>query len=193
MKKNLFIFLIIGGVFTSCSNSDKFDENAVKNEMKVYANEYMQELKSVLVKNMQAGGPLKAVNVCYDTALVLTKNYSADKKVAVKRFSFNNRNENNVPDEFEKQALQYFEELADKGKLNSDSEILEREKVEDITIVRYVKPIFIDAPCLNCHGNESQISKEVAEVLKEKYPNDKAIGYKIGDLRGAISVVKEMK
>jgi hypothetical protein len=40
--------------------------------------------------------------------------------------------------------------------------------------------------CLSCHGDLNTISPEVKEVLKKEYPQDRATGYKINDLRGAV-------
>jgi len=53
---------------------------------------------------------------------------------------------------------------------------------------------------LNCHGEPGkEISEETLQKLNELYPEDKAIGHQIGDLRGMWSikipkkeVVKEM-
>ncbi|MCB0729771.1 MAG: DUF3365 domain-containing protein [Ignavibacteriae bacterium] len=193
MKKvYLLIFSIIVLLFISCNSSEKVDEEELKAEMENYATEYMVSLKTVLVENMKAGGPQLAINVCADTAMTLAKNYSESRNVQVKRFSFKNRNASNVPDVFEEKALKYFEKLLAEGKLNSETFILEQEKLGSSKFAKYVRPIFVDSPCLNCHGSESQILEEVKLVLNEKYPNDKATGFKIGDLRGAISVTKEL-
>jgi hypothetical protein len=43
-------------------------------------------------------------------------------------------------------------------------------------------------PCLACHGSPKQFDVAVADLLREKYPDDRAVGYKVGDLRGAVSV-----
>ncbi|WP_234697375.1 c-type heme family protein [Candidatus Kryptonium thompsonii] len=32
------------------------------------------------------------------------------------------------------------------------------------------------------------MKKEIKEFLKEKYPDDKAVGYQAGDFRGAVSI-----
>ena len=56
--------------------------------------------------------------------------------------------------------------------------------------LRYLRPIFIQAECLNCHGSEIDMQQETKELIAGKYPNDKAINYKLGDLRGAVSVKK---
>ncbi len=190
-----FIFLgVLFSFLVACNKPDEKVIDTVKYETELvqHAQDYMMGLKSVLVANMQAGGPLQAVNVCSDTAQQMSVLYSETMKVKVKRASFKNRNEQNVPDEFEAKAIKLFEELKIDGELTAKSNLVETATIDGEQIVRYAKPILIDAPCLNCHGTESQISNEVANVISEKYPNDKAKGYSIGDLRGVISVTKTL-
>jgi len=55
---------------------------------------------------------------------------------------------------------------------------------------RFMKAIPMAANCLQCHGTE--ISPAVSAKLTELYPQDKAVGYKEGDLRGAFVVVKNL-
>jgi hypothetical protein len=190
-----FIFLgVLFSFLVACNKPDEkvIDTAKYETELGQHAQDYMMGLKSVLVANMQAGGPLQAVNVCSDTAQQMSVLYSETMKVKVKRASFKNRNEQNVPDEFEAKAIKLFEELKIDGELTAKSNLVETATIDGEQIVRYAKPILIDAPCLNCHGTESQISSEVAKVISEKYPNDKAKGYSIGDLRGVISVTKTL-
>lgn len=177
----------------SCtSNENKIETEKYKAELDSYANEYMAGLKSVLIKNMQQGGPLQAINVCSDTAADMTTIFSEQKLVKVKRSSLKNRNVNNIPDSYEENAIMHFTKLANNEKLNDTVSLIEKVKIDEKEAIVYSKPIFIEAPCLNCHGSEDQISKEVAEFIKKKYPDDKATGYKIGDLRGIISVTKTL-
>jgi hypothetical protein len=42
--------------------------------------------------------------------------------------------------------------------------------------------------CLACHGQVSSLDPAVRAVLAERYPADRATGYRAGDLRGAVSV-----
>jgi hypothetical protein len=51
-----------------------------------------------------------------------------------------------------------------------------------------MKAIPIDKACLICHG--TQISTQTKSMLDTHYPNDQAIGYKLGDIRGAFTVKK---
>ncbi|PID57922.1 MAG: hypothetical protein CR986_08365 [Ignavibacteriae bacterium] len=190
--KTLLIILLVLLLVTSCSSKKENDiENQkYKTELSSYAKDYMISLKKVLIKNMQEGGPIQAVNICSDTASEMTQNFSEKNNVTIKRFSFKNRNISNVPDEMEKSILNEFQKLSDKGELTGKTFKLNKSKVNGKTTITFIKPIVIEAPCLNCHGNETQVDKKVAELLKNKYPADKAVGYKVGDLRGAISVTK---
>lgn len=50
--------------------------------------------------------------------------------------------------------------------------------------VRYFRRIVVEEACLACHGEK----ESRPEFIKEKYPEDKAYGFKAGDLRGIYSV-----
>ncbi|MBK8944140.1 MAG: DUF3365 domain-containing protein [Ignavibacteriae bacterium] len=178
--------------FVSCKQEDKFDEKKYSEEFRGYAKEYLVGLKTVLMKNMHEGGPLKAVTVCSDTAADLTKLYSETMKLKVKRVSYKNRNSENYPDEYEQKGIDEFIKLLSENNLNEKTEIIKKINVNGEESIRYLKPILIEAPCLNCHGNENEIIAEVKDVIKKNYPDDKAIGYKIGDLRGAISITQKL-
>ena len=44
--------------------------------------------------------------------------------------------------------------------------------------------------CLTCHGTD--VSDDVMSALQQRYPNDMATGYLEGQIRGAISLIKEL-
>jgi hypothetical protein len=174
----------------SCSeNKVEISEDQVVG-MRATSMEFMKNLKGVLINQIQTNGVVEAVSVCSDTAQVLTNNYGINKGVFIRRVSFNNRNENNYPDDFEKKILNKFELLRQNNELNDKTEHFEIVKEGEFKYSRYLKPILIQAECLNCHGSENEILPEVKELIALKYPSDKAIGYSIGELRGAVSVKK---
>ena len=193
-KINFFAAFLILTIFlfVACTNEKKLDEKKYSEEFRGYAKEYLMGLKSVLMKNMHDGGPVKAITVCSDTASDLTKMYSEVMKMEVKRVSLKNRNADNFPDSFEKESISEFEKLLSENKLNDKSEIIKIVSENEQEFIRYVKPIIIEAPCLNCHGSDSEITPEVKSIIKKNYPNDKAVDYKIGDLRGVISITKTL-
>lgn len=190
VKFLLISLMILFGIISCKNESDEIVNGELKSELESYATSYMSDLKSVLLKNMKDGGPLQAVNVCSDTAALLTTSFSERMSVDVKRFSNKNRNSQNSPNKFEKEYLEEFESLKSQNKLSADSYLLKRVTSEGKDAARLVKPILVAVPCLNCHGADDQISSDVKSVINEKYPGDRAKGYKIGDLRGAISVTK---
>jgi hypothetical protein len=185
---SIFIFLSNGcGEKPSPELTDQ-----IKNGLRNDAKQFMGSLKSILVKEMQTNGIVAAVSVCSDTAQILTNNYGINKGIYIKRVSFKNRNINNQPDEIEAKALKYFEELNSSGKLTDTTEYFEVVSEEGVKTVRFMKPIIMQAPCLGCHGTVENIGPDVKTVLNNKYPDDKATGYQMDDLRGAVSIQKTL-
>lgn len=193
MKKTIsFIVLsLLTVVLTFCGEKPKPEiTDQLKNGLRTDAKEFMETLKTILVKEMQTNGIVSAVSVCSDTAQVLTNNYGVKKGIYIKRVSFKNRNENNKPNKTEANALKKFEELMAKGELKESTEYFTTIEDEGITYIVYLKPIMVQAPCLSCHGSLDQIGLEVKDIIKKKYPNDKATGYQLDELRGAVSIQK---
>ncbi|MBI5661689.1 MULTISPECIES: DUF3365 domain-containing protein [Ignavibacterium] len=192
--KKLIVFSVLSlFIFINCSQKSKPEiTEELKISLRSDAKSFMESLKSVLIKEIQTNGIVKAVSVCSDTAQVLTNNYGISKGIYIKRVSFKNRNPLNVPDEFETKVLEMFEEQFRNGQLKPESEYAEMIEDNGIYKVRYLKPIFVQPECLNCHGSEEQISPQVKEVINKIYPDDKAKGYQMGDLRGAVSIQKTL-
>jgi len=97
-------------------------------------------------------------------------------------FSFNNvsdkpRNPDHMADAVELEAMAYFREH-DKEKLLFKPFI--NAKGENYYL--YARPIWIKKHCIKCHGNR----EDAPETIRKLY--DKAWGYKIGDLRGIMSI-----
>ena len=196
MIKKIFLFISISFVFfISCNKETKTDEKSLEEyhqEFKRYATDYLIGLKAVLKRNIKKGGIINGVSVCADTASDLTNMFSEAIELDVKRVSFKNRNPNNVPDEVEAEILHKYEALKKKNKLTSNTETFGKYKLNGKEILRYMKPIIVEKKCLKCHGNSRTIPKDVRKFLKIKYPNDKAINYSVGDLRGAVSITKKL-
>lgn len=49
----------------------------------------------------------------------------------------------------------------------------------------YMRPIFVEEACLACHGPKNKRPR----FIIEKYPDDKAYDFKVGDLRGMIEIM----
>ena len=186
---SILFFLIL---FLGCADKRTEVTEDQLEGMRATSMEFMKSLKGILIKQIQTKGVLQAVSVCSDTAQVLTNNFGLQKGVFIRRVSLRNRNENNYPDDFEKMVLNKFELLKQNNELDDKTEHIETVKDGEYTYVRYLKPILIQAECLNCHGNPNDMMTDVKDLIMQKYPQDKAVGYSIGDLRGAVSVKKAL-
>jgi methyl-accepting chemotaxis protein len=102
----------------------------------------------------------------------------------LKQTSLKIRNPSNAPDEWERKVLKFMDTSEySNGKSFGETIITNGKKV-----YRYMKPIYVEAACLQCHGNEERVKPAIRLFLKKKYPFDEAFGYKEGDLRGGISI-----
>lgn len=146
--------------------------------------ELLKNLGSKLKHEIKTNGVIAAVSFCNTNALTLTEevNLRQMEGISVKRISLKERNPSNIPSEDEVKALEKMQRLLDEKSL--PGYIVE----EDFRTYKYYKPLVIKKEvCLKCHGDLSK-TPEVANFIKESYPEDKATGYKMGDLRGAILV-----
>jgi hypothetical protein len=144
-------------------------------------------LKSALQEAMGEGGPLAAINVCHDEAEAIATQICDEEGLTVGRTSGKFRNPGNVPDEWEKAGLEAFAARIAAGEKAGDLEMW--ATVTDAggnRTFRYLKSIGTGPLCLKCHGSE--LAPDLEAKLDELYPDDKARGYSVGDLRGAFTV-----
>ena len=95
-------------------------------------------------------------------------------------------------DQWERETLAAFETRADKGE---SYETMKQSAIVDEagkSYFRFMKPLAVQPVCLKCHGSNEQIPGKVRAALDKQYPFDQAKDYKIGDLRGAISIKQPM-
>ena len=148
----------------------------------------MGEFKKNLGKAIQERGLAGAVSFCAHRAEKIAQAVNGKLSgIKVTRVSEKYRNPMHKPDKIDSKALRYFEEKLQKGQLPPYYITAIREKGKIYYI--YYKPITVVPFCLNCHGNPKKMDPEILKVIKEKYPNDRALNYKPGDLRGAFKVI----
>lgn len=143
-------------------------------------------LRDLLSRELAAGGFAGAVRVCAETAQQTTQEFAARAGHSVRRVSLKYRNVQNAPDAYERKKLEELAQLHARGQL--PGEISEVVSEAGQAYLRYLKPITIAAMCLNCHGPRDSLKPEIRQVLDDRYPGDRAIGYHAGDFRGAVSV-----
>jgi hypothetical protein len=134
------------------------------------------------------GGIAGAVEVCSREALRLTGEVALrSPEIGLKRTTRKYRNAANAPDHFEQEALHALE-----SRLSAGEELppyyLQKIEESGRLAYRYYRPLRIADFCLNCHGDPSTMNEELVAMLKARYPDDRAVGYKSGDFRGVIRV-----
>lgn len=139
------------------------------------AKQTQQVLMGNVAAAMQRGGPAYAVDFCNTQAVPLTDSMAARFAVTVQRLSDRNRNPGN--------AIAAEADRAAWKRISEGQQPFVAQRADGGAW--YYKPIFIGMPtCLKCHGGAGDIAPETLAVLAERYPADKAVGYRDGELRG---------
>ena len=182
MTKMILSAVLLGStLLNATTNKD------IKLEAKTALMKMGGALKSNMKKNMKQGGALQAAKFCSKEAVNIEKKINSNYKkgISVKRVSLKLRNPNNKPSADELLVLKNIQNDVDAHKTIPKMTVKKISKKE----YKVYKPIFIKKNiCLSCHGIEKARHKEAYKVIKEKYPKDKAIDYKLNDFRGAFVI-----
>lgn len=149
------------------------------------AGELTAALKARLAKEMEAGGATAAARACSEVAQTIAAAHSSDG-VTVRRVSDRWRNPADRPDDWEAARLVELEAALAQG--NLPPEVVETRIEAGVEVLRYLQPLRVGELCLTCHGDPATFSPELRQLLSERYAADRAVGYRVGDLRGAVSV-----
>jgi len=192
----LILFIV---VFSSCKRDDSQNvkQNQVKNSSKaeilekgkqIAASSFMT-LSSELKAALKEGGLQTAIKYCHTNAMKITDSLSNTYHVNIKRTSDKYRNPNNKPNSKELSVLAKFQN-------EKEMELIIEPFVEDISENEYhfYSPIIMNDLCLKCHGVPGEtLLNEDSLYINKLYPNDLAIGYVQGDLRGMWSINFKIK
>lgn len=183
--KHVFLTLCLLALALNCNADEQVGDSeqmAVKAAIKDFAGALQTELKTA----MQAGGPVAAIGVCNTQALPISRQISAEHGMTLSRVSIKNRNTANAPNEWQMAVLENFESQKAAGKDISTLVWSETASVDGKNEFRFMKAIPTASICLACHGES--ISPEVKQQLSALYPEDRATGFREGDIRGAFVV-----
>ena len=160
------------------------NEKVIEKEAKEVIKQMATTLKANVKKNMKKGGVVEVAKFCSLKAKEIEHsiNKSYKKGISVKRISLKYRNIEDKPTKDEEEVLKNLQKDFEQNKKLPSLVV---KKVDKETYKVY-KPIFIEKQlCLKCHGDIKTRDKEAYKIIKKVYPKDKAIDYKLGDLRGA--------
>jgi len=141
------------------------------------------ELKGRLVSTMNAEGPVAALHVCATNAQTLTAEVARAEGVLVGRSSLRLRNPANAAPPW---VAAWLQERGERPAEGVQGTVRTATREDGVEVVRVLKPLAVEAPCVVCHGPPEGRSAELTAALTERYPDDRAHGYAVGDLRGAM-------
>ena len=160
-------------------------------EARQVAARFAAALKPRLQAAMAEGGPASAIEVCAEIAPQIARNVSAETRSdsahpgwTLKRISLNVRNPSMAePDRWERTQLQAFDRIAAAGETPGAVGAWVDGQY------RALQPQMVQGLCLACHG--TTLDPAVSAALQKYYPMDRATGYSLGQVRGAISLTRD--
>jgi hypothetical protein len=189
MRTPTLVLAFAATLFGSALHAQDFDKKQAAADAKQVVQGFAKSLKSELLAAMQKGGPEHALGVCNIEAMPITAKAGSANDSMVSRVSLKNRNPDNVPNDWQREILEQFDARAADGEDIAPMASVTVADVDGKKQLRFMKAVPTEAPCLACHGQT--LSAEVQSKLDELYPEDKATGYSLGDVRGAIVVIKD--
>jgi hypothetical protein len=196
--KFLFLALLFFWL-TACSSGDQSKSNSesmtgklalkpvsdttlegFRSQGKLIVKETFMALSSELKNAIQDGGIPHALSFCNTAALPVTDSLAIMYNVDIKRVTMNSRNPLNEANAFEASLIETFSKLSvsDLSQVNMVVQDADGFPV-------YAQPIILADNCLQCHGSvEKDIAPEHLKLIRDLYPEGKAVDYKVGDLRG---------
>ena len=187
MMNKLLPVALLPALLAGCASAPPADMSWVPQARSV-ATSVPPKLLAVLQEEIARGGPEGAIAVCREQAPALARAASEQSGWTVRRVSLRNRNPKAVPDAWERAALEDFDRRAAAKESPATLERAEVTLVNGQPVQRYVRALPTLALCTQCHGTAAQLSPAVTARLQALYPADRATGYAVGDIRGAMTL-----
>jgi hypothetical protein len=145
------------------------------------------------MKEVQANGPDAAIGVCRTLAPGIASDLSAQHGWRVTRVSLKVRNPVlGMPDVWEQNVLTELDRRAAAGDKPETLEVGQIVDEPQGRYFRYVRALPVQALCTNCHGQPESMAPAIRAKLASLYPHDRATGYAVGQIRGAISLKRPL-
>lgn len=166
---------------TSASTFSPGQEAALK-KAEAAAMSLAKKLKGELKGSLDQGDHAAAVKVCSERAPEVGASVHEETGVKVGRSSLRLRNAKNAPPDW---VATWLDAMGDRKAADAKPLRAVAEGPEG-PVARIIKPLEVGGLCVLCHGEASGMSKELSAAIAERYPEDQATGYAVGDLRGAL-------
>jgi hypothetical protein len=174
MGRLIVLVLILGlGADVFAGDSERVERSRELSQL------LQQQLGAKLMAAMKAQGPVHAIEVCNVEAPGIAASLSTAGLVEVGRTAIRYRNPSNAPTAEQVAVMEDFAAQIEQDPSVIPERLITLENGEQ----HYMRAIVMQPQCLACHGKT--IAEPVQQAIAEKYPNDKATGFEVGDLRGA--------
>ena len=152
----------------------------------------IQQLRQVMMQQLQTSmrevGPAEATAVCRHLAPKMAAEIAAETGWEIRRPALKARNPDNHPTELERGVLLGYLTRSLAGQPFEEMETVRLVERNGRPYVHYMRAIPMLDACEVCHG--SNLPPDVAARIAEVYPQDEAVGFQAGDLRGAFSLLR---
>ncbi|MGB5735699.1 MAG: DUF3365 domain-containing protein [Thiohalocapsa sp.] len=182
---------VLAVAFSGSLAAGNADTAADSQQARVIVKQFATTLKGELQQAMKSGGPIAAVDVCKDKAPAIAASLAEQTGWEVGRTSLKPRNAAlNTPDAWEQQVLKQFDDRKSADQPVNGMSYAEVVQGDSGNVYRYMQAIPTAEVCLACHGTD--IEPGLAQTIDQAYPDDKARGYALGDVRGAFTLSKPL-
>ncbi len=179
---------MVAAMLTMATATPAADEAALEREARLAATQLMQQIGGELKREFAISGTLRSVVVCKYTAPEVSSSVSKRYGAQVRRVSLKVRNPAlGTPDPWEQRQLLDFDRRAERGDDPATIEASELIHEPAGWYYRYMKAIPVAEVCLNCHGPMDNLTAATTAQLAAEYPHDRATGYRVGEIRGAVT------
>lgn len=151
----------------------------------------VQRLRGAMMQEMQrsmAEGTAAAIAVCRHLAPEISAGIEAETGWHIRRPALRVRNPEMRPTAAERAVLLGFEARHAAGQPVQLLRTLRRTESDDRVEIHFMQAIPMMEGCVACHG--TAIEPKTAAAIRALYPDDAAVGYAVGDLRGAFSLTR---
>ena len=170
------------------------DADALLAETRKTALPVLPKVVGAMQSALKEQGPVAAIAVCKEKAPQLLQEMRLKTGWEIRRISLKTRNETTgTPDAWEARQLAEFNIRAANG---AKPETLEVGAIvtgaDGKRSYRYMKALPVAEVCKTCHGAVESLSGDLQAALAKDYPHDRATGYALGDVRGALTVKRPL-
>jgi len=193
MAGPLAIAVIVGAGAVPAAASEGEEHKAALEEARKVADGLVSQVRGELTRALESSGPLRAVVVCKYSMPEIASNLSRRLGWKVSRVSLKPRNPAlGMPDAWEQRVLQQFEQQVARGEKAGLLEHAEVTTEPAGRFFRYLRALPMGPLCLSCHGPVEGLSEAIRAQLAIEYPQDRAVGFRSGQVRGAVTIKRPL-